>query len=86
MNLSDRADLSCEMLTSFLIRGVQMGEVSKLGRLFGLVTHAIWVDSLYFLYMLLLSVTKILASSQPIPYDSLYRHVGLILIFLEDPP
>jgi hypothetical protein len=65
MNLSVRADLSREMLTSLLIKWVQMGELSKLGRLVGLVKHVIWAYSLYFLYMLLLSVTKILASSQP---------------------
>jgi hypothetical protein len=30
-----------------------MGEMSKLGWLIGLVKHAIWTDSLYFLYLLL---------------------------------
>jgi hypothetical protein len=28
-----------------------MGEMSKLGWLIGLVKHAIWTDSLYFLYL-----------------------------------
>jgi hypothetical protein len=46
------------------MRGIQIGELSKLGWLIGLVKHAIWADSLYFLYLLLLSISKILASSQ----------------------
>jgi hypothetical protein len=50
----------------------------------GLAKHAMWAYSLYFLYPLLLSVPKILASSNLL-YDSLHRLVGLILIFLEDP-
>jgi hypothetical protein len=54
--------------------GIQMGEKSKLGWLIGLTEHAIWAASLYFLYLLWLSISKILASSQ---------HVELILIFLE---
>jgi hypothetical protein len=55
-----------------------MGEISKLGWLIGLLKHAIWADSLYFLYLLLLSISKILASF------ILHKHVGLILIFIED--
>jgi hypothetical protein len=42
-----------------------------------------WAHSLYFLYLLLLSIPKILASSHPMAL--FIRHVGLILIFLEDP-
>jgi hypothetical protein len=53
--MSDHTDLPCELLTSLLIRGIQMGEMSKLGWLIGLVKHAICADSLYFLYLLLLS-------------------------------
>jgi hypothetical protein len=64
-NLSDHADLPCELLTSLLIRGTQMGGKSKLGWLIGLVKHAMWADSFYFLYLLLLSVSKILTSSRP---------------------
>jgi hypothetical protein len=45
-NLSDHADLPCELITSVLIRGVQMGEMSKLGLLIGMVKHAICADSL----------------------------------------
>jgi hypothetical protein len=38
-----------------------MGEMSKVGRLFGLVKHTIWAYSL-FLYLLFLSIFNILAS------------------------
>jgi hypothetical protein len=61
-NLSRHTDL-CEFEISLLVRGNQIGEMSKLGWLIGLVKHAIWADSLYFLYLLLLSISKILASS-----------------------
>jgi hypothetical protein len=61
-----------------------MEEMSKPGWLIRLVKQAIWVDSLYFLYLLLLSTSKILASTQPTPYDPLHRHVGIISIFLEN--
>jgi hypothetical protein len=64
-NLPDHTDLHYELLTSLLIRGIQMGVMSKLGWLIGLVDHAIWADSFYFLYLLLCSISKILASSQP---------------------
>jgi hypothetical protein len=43
------------------MRGIQIGEMSKLDWLIGLVEHAMWADSLYFLYLVLLSVSKILA-------------------------
>jgi hypothetical protein len=55
-NLSHDTDLLCEMLISLLIRGTQMENFQT-----GLVEHAIWSDSLYFLYVLLLSIPKILA-------------------------
>jgi hypothetical protein len=64
-NLCDHTDLPCGLLTSLLIRGIQVGERYKLGWLIGLVKHAIWADSLHFLYLLLQSISKILASSQP---------------------
>jgi hypothetical protein len=38
-----------------------MREMSELGWLIGLVKHSIWADSLYFLYLLLLLISKILA-------------------------
>jgi hypothetical protein len=80
-NLSDHTVLPCEFLISLLIRGIRV------------VKHAIWASSLYFLYLLhffvfpipaSLSISKILASSQP-TYDPLHGHIGLILIFLVDP-
>jgi hypothetical protein len=40
-NLSRNADLLCEIETSLLTRGIQIGEMSKLGWLIGLVKHAI---------------------------------------------
>jgi hypothetical protein len=64
-NLSRHRDLLCEIEISLLMRGIQIGEMSKLGWLIGLVKHAIWTDFLYFLYLLLLSITKTLASSKP---------------------
>jgi hypothetical protein len=63
-NLSYHTDLLGELLTSLLIRGIQMGEMSKLGWMIGLAKHAIWTDSLYFLY-LLFSISKFLPSPQP---------------------
>jgi hypothetical protein len=44
----------CELETSLLMKGIQIGEMSKLGWPIGLVKHATWSDSLYFLYPLLL--------------------------------
>jgi hypothetical protein len=55
-----------------------MGEISKLDWLIGFIKHAIWSDSLYFLYLLLLSISKILAASRR-PYDPPRRHVGKTL-------
>jgi hypothetical protein len=42
----------CELVTSLLIKGIQMGGMSKQGWLIGLIKHAIWADSLYFVYFL----------------------------------
>jgi hypothetical protein len=66
----DPADLPCDLLTSLLTKAIQMGEMSRLVWLNGLVKHAICADSLYFLYLLLLSISKILASSQPTLWPS----------------
>jgi hypothetical protein len=63
--ISDHADLPCELLTSLLIRGIHIVEISRLGWLIKLVKHATCAYSLYFLYLLLLSISEILASSQP---------------------
>jgi hypothetical protein len=64
-NKSDHANFPCDLLTSLLIRGIQMDEMSKLGWLIGLVKHATWANSLHFLDPLLLSISKILVSFQP---------------------
>jgi hypothetical protein len=72
------------LLTSSLMRGIHKGEISKLGWLIGLVEHAMWADSLYFLYLLLLSVSKTLASSQPTLWPSSYA-CEPTWISLEDP-
>jgi hypothetical protein len=47
-----------------ILRESQMEEMFKLGWMIGLVKHAAKANSLYFLYLLLLSIPKILAPSQ----------------------
>jgi hypothetical protein len=64
-NLIRHTDLLCELGPSLLMREIQIGEMSKLDWLTALVKHAIWTNALYFLYLVLLSNHKILASSQP---------------------
>jgi hypothetical protein len=54
-------------MTSSLIREIQMGERAKLRWPTGSVEHAMWADSSYLLYLPLLSICRILASSQIIP-------------------
>jgi hypothetical protein len=49
-NLSHCSNLLCKLLISLLIKGIQMGEMFKLGWMIGLVKHALWADSLHFLY------------------------------------
>jgi hypothetical protein len=66
-NLPHHTDLLCELVTSLLMKGIQMGGMLRLGSLTGLLKHATWTDFLYFLYPLLLSIPKILASYQPTP-------------------
>jgi hypothetical protein len=63
-NLLGHSDIF-ELITSLLIRWIQMWEMSKLGWLIGLVKHALCPGSLYFLHLLLLSISKLLSSSQP---------------------
>jgi hypothetical protein len=41
-NLSHHTDLLCELETSLLIRGIQIGEMFELGWLIELVKHATW--------------------------------------------
>jgi hypothetical protein len=71
-NLSRNTDLLSELVTSLLIRGIQVGEMSKLGWLIGSVKYAIWAYSLYFLYLLVHSFSKILASFRPTLWFSSY--------------
>jgi hypothetical protein len=63
-NLSRYTDHLCESETSLGTMGILIGETTKLGWLIGLVKLAIWADSLYFIYLLLLSISKGQASSQ----------------------
>jgi hypothetical protein len=63
--MSRDTDLLCELETLLPIRGIHIGEMFKLGCPIGLLKHAIWADSLYFLYLLWLSISNILALSQP---------------------
>jgi hypothetical protein len=63
-------DFHFDLLASWLIRGIHMGEISKLGWLMGLIKQVMWADSLYFLYLLLLSISKTLAWSQPTLWPS----------------
>jgi hypothetical protein len=44
-SLSDHTDLPYKLVTSLLISGIHVGEISKLGCLIGFVKHAIWEDS-----------------------------------------
>jgi hypothetical protein len=53
-NLSRHTDILCALETSLLMRGIHIGEMSKLDWLIGLIKHTIWADSLYFLHLLLL--------------------------------
>jgi hypothetical protein len=64
-NLSHHTDLLCDLVTSLLIKGIQMREMSKLVWLLGLVKYSyiIRANIFYFLYLVLLSISKILASS-----------------------
>jgi hypothetical protein len=59
-----KATLPYYLLTSFLIRGNQIGETSKLGWLTELVKQAIWAAVLYFTYLLLLPICRILTLFQ----------------------
>jgi hypothetical protein len=43
--MSDHANLPCELLTSLLMTGIQMGGMSKLGCLIAFLKHAIWAVS-----------------------------------------
>jgi hypothetical protein len=74
-NLSRHTDLLCELETSLLKREIQMGEMSKLSRLIGLVKHAIWADSLYFLIS---AVTFNFQNHSVIPAYSTALFIGML--------
>jgi hypothetical protein len=57
-------DLECELVTSLLMTAIQIGEISKLVWITGLFKQITWADSLYFLSLVLFSVSTILTSSQ----------------------
>jgi hypothetical protein len=63
---------SCSVLTSAMITGAQMGEMSELGWLIGWSSRDMWADSLYFLYVVLGSICKTFASFQHILWSSSY--------------
>jgi hypothetical protein len=67
--LSDHTELPSKFLTS-LIRRIHMGEISKLVWLIRFIKYAIWSNSVYFPYLLLLWISKILASSHPTLWPS----------------
>jgi hypothetical protein len=48
-NLALDTERLFELETTVLMGGIQIGELSELGWLIGLVEHVIWADSLYFL-------------------------------------
>jgi hypothetical protein len=75
-NLSDQTDLPNKLLTSLLKRGIRMRKIPKLGWLIRLVNHAIWTDYVYFLHLLLLSISEILASIPAYPMTSFIGMLG----------
>jgi hypothetical protein len=52
-SLSDYIDPHCKFLTFLPTGEIHLGGIMELGWVIGLVKHAIWTDSLYFLYLLL---------------------------------
>jgi hypothetical protein len=83
-NVPRDTDLLCELVTSLLIRGIQMEEMSKLGWLIRLVEDAIWADSLLFPIP---AVTFNFQNPSFIPAYPMTLFIcmlGLILILLED--
>jgi hypothetical protein len=85
-NLSRYTDILCELETSLLMRGIYIGEMSKLVWPIGLVNWAFHVGG--FLVFSISAVTFNLKKSYHHPSlvsGPLHMHAGLILIFLEDP-
>jgi hypothetical protein len=70
--------IPCCLLTSLLVRGIKIGEKSKLGWLMVFSRHALLADSLYFLQLLLSSAWRIWLHSS-IAGD-LWRHARHILM------
>jgi hypothetical protein len=83
-NLSRHTDLLCQLETSLLMRGNQIGEMSELSWLIGLVKHAIWADSLYFLYLLLLSISRILALTQRTLFPAYFGFLRILFLALKE--
>jgi hypothetical protein len=78
-SVSQNTSFPYKFLISLLISGIHVEEGTELGWLIGLVKHAIWADSLHFLYLMLLSISETPASVQPTLWPS-SRHAGLLLI------
>jgi hypothetical protein len=88
-SLSHYTDFLCELVTSLLIRGIQMGEMSKLGWLIGFLKHTIWADSLHFHPSFSLSFRSVHASSQFLlhifllsPFTSLVSGIYIAVVLL----
>jgi hypothetical protein len=60
-NLSSHEELVCDLVTSLLMRGIQLGGTYKLVWVFGLIKHVVWADYLYVLYPLRLWIFKIVS-------------------------
>jgi hypothetical protein len=71
---------TCNFLTSAVITGLQLGEMSKLDWMIGWSSRDMWSESLYFLYVLFGSICKTFASLQHI-LRIFCKHVGIIMTF-----
>jgi hypothetical protein len=81
-NLSHNIVHLCELVTSLLIRRIQMGEMSTLGWLMGLFKHAIWVHCISFIYCYFQFPNPSFIPAYPV-----ILFVGMLdfLMFIEDP-
>lgn len=64
-NMSRHIGIVCELETSLLLMGIELRGMCLFFCMIGLVKHVVRGESFSFLYMLLLNVSKILASCQP---------------------
>jgi hypothetical protein len=71
---SGHINLRCKFVTSLQIKRNPYGRNFQISWLIEFFKRGIPVDSVYFLYLLLVSIYNILASFQP-PYD-LNKHAG----------